>query len=190
MSVQPQTMYLKADWQEHVDFLDTMKQDVQNWERYCARFAAGSGEPPPNNIPDPEDVRAHGRHSDDPKHFEQLTRRTTSKKAKKLESLSTSLDGDDWHHFQVITGKATAPRKPPYGKTWMKQLFAGQMGLSILCVIAGMVIGAPLDVTSSNLAQRPAEGGPLLPGDHSTLGSLGKLEPIQLGTWWSTRHHD
>ena len=150
MSVQPQTMYLKADWQEHVDFLDTMKQDVQNWERYCARFAAGSGEPPPNNIPDPEDVRAHGRHSDDPKHFEQLTRRTTSKKAKKLESLSTSLDGDDWHHFQVITGKATAPRKPPYGKTWMKQLFAGQMGLSILCVIAGMVIGVPLDVTSSN----------------------------------------
>ena len=58
------------DWQEHVDFLDTMKQDVQNWESYCARFAAGSGEPPPNNIPDPEDVRAHGRHSDDPKHFE------------------------------------------------------------------------------------------------------------------------
>ena len=76
-----------------------------------------------------------------------LKKRATSKKGKRLDSLSFSLDGDDWKARRILAGKSVASKQPPYGKTWMKQIFAGQMGLSILCVYAGMMIGTPLDIS-------------------------------------------
>ena len=61
-------------------------------------------------------------------------RKATRKKAKKLHAMSNAVDGDDWRFFRVLAGKTPAPKSPPYGKCWMKQLFAGQMGLTLLLV--------------------------------------------------------
>ena len=57
-----------------------------------------------------------------------------TKKAKKLFAMSAAVDRDDFHHFRILSGSQDVPRKPQYGKTWMKQLFAGQMGLTLLMV--------------------------------------------------------
>ena len=90
------------------------------------------------------------------KFFQQLlteqhltVRKTSNKKAKKLASLSAAVDGDDWQNYRTLTGKRAISSKPPYGKTWLKQLFAGQMGLTVLCALAGMSIGVPLDFSST-----------------------------------------
>ncbi|CAE7041145.1 unnamed protein product [Symbiodinium sp. CCMP2592] len=58
-------------------------------------------------------------------------------------------DGEDFLSRQVVQGKVRVSKQPPCGKTWMKQLFAAHTELSILCVLAGMAIGVPLDITGT-----------------------------------------
>ena len=77
-------------------------------------------------------------------------RKATHKKAKKLHAMSNAVDGDDWRFFRVLAGKTPALKSPPYGKCWMKQLFAGQMGLTLLLVAYGLSVGVPLDFSTSN----------------------------------------
>ena len=75
---------------------------------------------------------------------EAYKRKATSRKAKQLLSMNGTLDGDDWQNRQVLTGRMFVPRKPPFGKTWVKQLFSASVGLTLLCAAAGMLVGTPL----------------------------------------------
>ena len=104
-------------WAEHFDFIETMRQEVEDWE---------NGE-------------MDGDVSEDVNYFEEvlinepaLTKRATNKKWKKLQAMMSALDGDDWRARRVLSGKTVTSKRPPFGKTWMKQLFAGQMGLTLL----------------------------------------------------------
>ena len=76
-----------------------------------------------------------------------VVRKTTNRKGKKLDLLNQNLDADDLLAHHRLSGKArpTVERRPPVGKTWVKQLFASQMGLTILAALYGMTIGVPLD---------------------------------------------
>ena len=86
-------------------------------------------------------------------------RKASGKKAKKIASWSANLDGDDWHARNVLSrGSKVPPRKPPYGKVWLKQLFAGQMGLTLLAVSLGLRVGCPLDFSSSSWDASTHEG--------------------------------
>ncbi|CAJ1330013.1 unnamed protein product [Effrenium voratum] len=87
-----------------------------------------------------EDI-AYGKVYDDPHDFEAFTQ----------DEPGLALDGDDWSRQQTLQNDhlTRKPRKPPYGKTWLKQIFAGQMGLTLLAVALGMMVGAPLDSSSS-----------------------------------------
>ena len=94
---------------------------------------------------------------DNPDQF--IVRKATNKKSKKIESWDNALHGQDWHHRQVISGSfKKVSTKPPYGKTWMKQLFAGQMGLSLLAIMVGFSIGIPLDSSSSTWDANSSKG--------------------------------
>ena len=75
-----------------------------------------------------------------------LLRKVTNRKAKKLDSLSAAVDGDDFTYRRVLSGKSPVAHRPPFGIVWLKQLFAGAMGLSMMAVLTGMAIGVPLDV--------------------------------------------
>ena len=130
-------------WAEHLDFIEIMRQDVENWE----------------------DGEMDGNVSEDVNYFEEvllnepaLTKRATNKKGKRLQAMVTALEGDDWRARRVLSGKAVTSKRPPFGKTWMKQLFAGQMGLTLLCVYAGMMVGTPLDYSSSNWDASTSQG--------------------------------
>ena len=69
-------------------------------------------------------------------------RKPSSRKAKKIAAMDTALCGmDALVSNQLRMQQASkAARKPPTGKTWLKQVFAGQMGLTILAVFHGMVL--------------------------------------------------
>ena len=85
---------------------------------------------------------------DDPDQF--LVRKATNKKSKKIDSWIDAVNGQDWHRRQLLSSSfKKVKHKPPYGKTWLKQLFAGQMGLSVLAIIVGLSIGIPLDSSTS-----------------------------------------
>ena len=132
---------------------------------------------------------AHGRK---PCHHPQASGR----KSKKLAALSTAVDGDDWQHFRTFTGKQPVSSKPPFGKTWIKQLLAGQMSLTMLCAIAGIMIGIPLDATSSKWDVSTTAGIKHLNQDLrkedpyclvlTTMRPMGQLEPFQLDSWWQS----
>ena len=78
-------------------------------------------------------------------------RKTTTRKGKKLDKMCNNLDAFDLESKLVLQDRRhpCVRRKPPFGRCWIKQLFAGQMGLSLLAIMFGMCIGVPLDVTSS-----------------------------------------
>lgn len=78
-------------------------------------------------------------------------RRTTQRKGKKLDNMNMVLDSSEIFNIRKLQGRnhEKVTRKPAAGKTWLKQLFAGQMGLSLLAVLYGMSIGVPLDSSSS-----------------------------------------
>ena len=78
-------------------------------------------------------------------------RKTTQRKGKKLDNMSMVLDSNEIFNIRKLQGRnhEKVTRKPAAGKTWLKQLFAGQMGLSLLAVLYGMSIGVPLDSSSS-----------------------------------------
>lgn len=108
---------------------------------------------------DPYPHMDSGEHCDDPEHFEVLLsdqefcvlRKATNKKQKRIAMMSAMLDAEEFNRLRKIRGEigGPVPRKPHVGKTWLKQLFAGQMGLSVLAVFLGMQIGVPLDISSS-----------------------------------------
>lgn len=78
-------------------------------------------------------------------------RRTTQRKGKKLDNMNMVLDSNEIFNIRKLQGRnhEKVTRKPAAGKAWLKQLFAGQMGLSLLAVLYGMSIGVPLDSSSS-----------------------------------------
>ena len=71
-------------------------------------------------------------------------KKATNKKFKKITSLSAAVDGasdaDDFLLRRVL--RNTLPPRPPFGKTWIKQLFSGRVGLSLLFVLAGMAVAS------------------------------------------------
>ena len=60
----------------------------------------------------------------------QVLRRASSKKGKKLMSMSASVDARDTLNKHVLSGRSQPNHKPAYSKVWMKQY----SGLSVLCV--------------------------------------------------------
>ena len=46
--------------------------------------------------------------------------------------------------------KPHVSRTLPARKTWVKQLLAGQMGLTVMAALYGMIIGVPLGASSSS----------------------------------------
>ena len=154
-----------GDWEECNLEHAHLRAEVESFESYQREMwsqgisiCGYQGEPSP--VPD------EGLLCEDSRVFEamvtqqpELLRKATHKKTKKLHAISIALDGEDWHQSRVLQGKNTIPKTPPYGKTWMKQLFAGQMGLTLLFVAYGMTVGIPLDSSSSswcNHEARPA----------------------------------
>ena len=138
------------DWHDECDAMWHLRQDVANYEELMHELQ-GDG-----HMSESEDPRSTDHTTEDVNVFQQLlteqhltVRKTSNKKAKKLASLSAAVDGDDWQNYRILTGKRAISSKPPYGKTWLKQLFAGQMGLTVLCALAGMSIGVPLDFSST-----------------------------------------
>jgi hypothetical protein len=72
-------------------------------------------------------------------------------KDKKFEEWQRAVHGEDWHRQKVLSGNfKKVTKKLPYGKTWLKQLFAGQMGFSLMAIIIGLTIGIPLGSSSSD----------------------------------------
>ena len=90
-----------------------------------------------------------GDHCDDAEQFEVLLmeqepevfRKTTNKKQKRISMMSAMLDAEEFNRLRRLRGESRGPvqRKPHVGKTWVKQLFAGQMGMSILAVFTGPI---------------------------------------------------
>eukprot|EP00434_Breviolum_minutum_P038574 symbB.v1.2.034224.t1/scaffold4384.1/size41667/2 len=96
-------------------------------------------------------------HCEDAEDFEVLladgsftVRKASHRKSKKIEAMELALDGYDLKIAQQLQGdsKIKFCRKPPCGKTWMKQVFAGQMGVTLLAFFFGMSVGVPLDIST------------------------------------------
>ena len=81
-----------------------------------------------------------------------VIRHTTGKKGKKLDLMNQNLDSEDLVRGYQLRGqqRPKVQHRPPTGKTWVKQIFAGQMGLTILAALYGMTIGIPLDYSTSD----------------------------------------
>ena len=87
------------------------------------------------------------------------TRKTTTRKGKKISGMEAALDGEDFLHRQILQGHAhKAPRAPAYGRSWLKQIFAGQMGLTMLAAILGVTCGVPLDYNISGWDATTSQG--------------------------------
>ena len=80
-----------------------------------------------------------------------VVRKTTNRKGKKLSTMMNLLDSQDLTQTRKLQGRHhhKINYKPPTGKVWIKQLFAGQMDLTIMAVLYGMMVGVPLDSSSS-----------------------------------------
>ena len=137
-----------GDSPSYQDYIESLRMDVEGYEE----FMRERGE-------DPYPHMDSGEHCDDPEHFEVLLsdqefcvfRKATNKKQKRIAMMSAMLDAEEFNRLRKIRGEigGPVPRKPHVGKTWLKQLFAGQMGLSVLAVFLGMQVGVPLDISSS-----------------------------------------
>ena len=152
-----------VDWSDHLDHVSYMRAEVEAWEEFQQQQIEGR-----TNCEDPRD----GEVAEDVLYFEETVakdpavyRKTTGRKFKKLLSLSSAVDGDDFYFRRVLSGKTPVPHRPPFGKTWVKQLFAGQMGITLLCVLAGMSVGVPLDYGISGWDATAAAGRKQLHND-------------------------
>ena len=137
------------DFADYRANLDLWRQDVEEWQQECERQAGGHHN---ENVSEDVNYFEHAVAADP-----HVQRRATNRKYKKLEAMSAGVDGDDFHFRRVLAGKNRVTYRPPSGKTWCKQLFAGCVGLSLLCVMAGMAVGSPLDFEISGW--RPASSG-------------------------------
>jgi len=72
-------------------------------------------------------------------------RKTTQRKGKKLDNMNMVLDSMEIFNYRKLQGRnhEKVTRKPAAGKTWLKQLLAGQMGLSLLAVLWNVDWSAP-----------------------------------------------
>ena len=128
------------------DELDMWKQDVANYEKEFGPVGSSS-------VCEDEVLFASLAAE------EMIVRKTTSRKGKKIDGMNLTVDGEDFRVKQIITGKnPNVSHKPPVGKTWLKQLFAGQMGLTIMAVMIGMAVGTPLDYVTSSWNANTKEG--------------------------------
>lgn len=80
-----------------------------------------------------------------------MSRLSRPPKDKKFEKWHRAVHGEDWHRQKVLSGNfKKVTKKLPYGKTWLKQLFAGHMGFSLMAIIIGLTIGISLGSSSSD----------------------------------------
>ncbi|CAK9071730.1 unnamed protein product [Durusdinium trenchii] len=135
-----------------------------------------------------------GHHCDDEDIFLSMvdeghftTRKPSSKKGKKLESMNLSLDGDDYNRSRILKNENTikVKRRPPCGKTWFNQLFAGQLGISLLGILIGMSIGTPLDIASSSWDASTAAGRRRLHQDYQVEDPYCTIITHPCGPWGS-----
>ena len=90
---------------------------------------------------------------------EYITRKTTNKKWKRICGMEAALQGEDFLHRRAIQGQPhKVPRRPPSGRVWLKQLFAGQMGLTMMAVLLGLTCGVPLDFTANEWDATTSKG--------------------------------
>lgn len=139
------------------------RRDLQ--DQYDCVFGIEPGWEPPSYHPSPdrsedgfEMVQEHlFDHCETAEDFEVLLaegtfaiRKASHRKSKKIEAMDLALDGYDLKLSQQLSGnsKLKFSRKPPCGKTWIKQVFAGQMGITLLAFFFGMSVGVPLDIST------------------------------------------
>ena len=134
------------DYEDYLDerhFIEMMRHEVENYE------AELGGQP------DPEEIH----YCENYDIFEAMVsqdgfpvRKTTNKKGKRIQQLITLLDAEDLLRSRRLSasGFPKAQRKPPVGKTWIKQIFAGQMGITLMAVFLGMLVATPLDKSIFN----------------------------------------
>ena len=165
------------DYADHLDHLEILRDEVDTWR--TDRETGGHLD---------EDV------NEDMMFFEDLVsknpsllRKVTNRKAKKLGSLSAAMDGDDFTFRRVLSGKLPVHHRPPYGKVWLKQLFAGAMGLSMMAVLTGKAIGVPLDVRTNQWDASTSAGRRLLHNDLKTEDPYILVLTQPCGPWgnWS-----
>ena len=88
----------------------------------------------------------------------QVLRKASSKKSKKLMTMSASVDAHDALNKHVLCGRSRPEHRPPYGKVWLKQVFALRAGVSVLCVTLGLAIGVPLDFAAAGWNATTSDG--------------------------------
>eukprot|EP00435_Cladocopium_sp_Y103_P023477 s3323_g5.t1 len=115
--------------------------------------------PPDGWHPDDESPTNYGMICEDDDTFWQMVsdghftvRKTTNRKSHKLQTMRNIVESEDVSRTRKLQGRQRqhVSRNPPVGKTWIKQLFAGQMGLTVMAALYGMIIGVPLDSSSSS----------------------------------------
>lgn len=161
------------EFEDHQDILAMMKMDVQGYDE-C------------HFVCDDETLFA------DIASKEYRVRKTTNKKWKRICGMEQALEGEDFLHRRVLQGQLSKiPRQPHFGRCWIKQLFAGQMGLTLLAALIGMACGAPLDYNISGWDATTSLGKKQLhhdmmheDRDPSPLRSVGKLVPLQPCQRW------
>ncbi|CAK0870870.1 unnamed protein product [Prorocentrum cordatum] len=72
-------------------------------------------------------------------------RNLTNKKSKKLENSLEAIAVQDEAVQAVVEKHAPRARLPAGARTWVKQTYAGQMGLTVLMAAMGLSVGVPLD---------------------------------------------
>ncbi len=78
---------------------------------------------------------------------ENFVRTFTGKKANKVERDTRAMEQADEMMKDGISGQRSRRVAPPTGRTLLKQLFAGQAGLTFLAaVVFGYVVAEPLDI--------------------------------------------
>ena len=127
------------------DHLDDLRRDVEGYEEF-QRELRRSG--------DDQQHLHEGFHCEDVEVFESMVtsghfvrRKTTNKKSKRLQSMVMTVESEDFTKNRKLRGLTpkVVTNKPPIGRTWLKQIFAGQMGVSLLAVFYGMMVASPLD---------------------------------------------
>ena len=101
------------------DFIETLRRETEDVNSFRAIDDRAPAEDP-----------REGDVAEDAFYFENAVatckhyqRKATTRKSKKILSMNGALDGDDWQNKQVLTGRMFLPRRPPFGKIWVKQLF-------------------------------------------------------------------
>ena len=144
----------RMDWEDQQD-------ELQFWRMMAAELS-------------PRDRLSEGLICEDYEHFEKeieeghfTVRKPSNRKSKKISSMDISLEGEDVLNYHILRGSKhhTVKRTPPFGKTWIKQIYAGAMGVTTLAVMFGMSIGVPLDIEISGWDGGSAAGKKQLHND-------------------------